>query len=255
MNTTALPGFLVLTVSVLLISSCAVAPYKAYTGPDLPPDETALIERASIDIAIKSCDGTEVTSDAVTVLPGDHTLEMSFNEVGRYYARNTCFLKFTVEAGHTYRIDKRFSSIPETYEGFVVDQNTGKQVVSGCAYIPGNEKQMLAFVEKSIKEHPKNATLWAAKGNVLFNLKKYDEALSAFETAISLNPDFADAWAMKSSTLVFLKRYDEALISVDKAIQLRPNQMELERLKDAIMKALRLRTAGSHAARVTQVLR
>jgi tetratricopeptide (TPR) repeat protein len=64
---------------------------------------------------------------------------------------------------------------------------------------------------------------WYRKGNALFDLKRYEEALEAYEKAIELNPeDAADAWNGKGSALEALGRYEEALEAYEKAIELNP---------------------------------
>jgi tetratricopeptide (TPR) repeat protein len=226
---------LAVAVSLFLVGACSTAPMKGYTGPERPPSETALVKSAGAGTSIERCDGKKVTSNSVAVLPGDHTIEMSyFDRASESYSANNAFLKFTAEAGHTYILDRTLSSQPGRYEAFIMDQMTGKRV-SITVIMPGDEKQSLANVEKAIKEYPQNPEFWAAKGYILARMKRYGEALPALETAISFKPDLAEAWFMKSGVLYELKRYDEALIAIDKAIQLRPNEPAFRQGKQDIM--------------------
>ena len=62
------------------------------------------------------------------------------------------------------------------------------------------------------------------EGNNLYYLKRYDEALVAFEQALRHNPNAVSAYIGKGNTLVKLKRYDEALAAYEKAIYLKPTE-------------------------------
>ena len=68
---------LAVVASLFLTGSSFAAPMRAYTGPERPASETALIRGAATWINIISCDGMKVTSVDISVLPGDHTIEMS----------------------------------------------------------------------------------------------------------------------------------------------------------------------------------
>ncbi|MGA9151794.1 MAG: tetratricopeptide repeat protein [Candidatus Nitrosopolaris sp.] len=68
-----------------------------------------------------------------------------------------------------------------------------------------------------------NATDWNNKGDSLFDMKKYKEAIECYDKAIELEPDFADAWESKGVALTDLKKYNEAIKCYDKAIELEPD--------------------------------
>jgi hypothetical protein len=61
-----------------LVTSCAVAPMKGYSGSDLPASDTAIIESGP-NITIEKCDGIRLGFSRldVIVLPGNHTIEIS----------------------------------------------------------------------------------------------------------------------------------------------------------------------------------
>jgi len=64
---------------------------------------------------------------------------------------------------------------------------------------------------------------WLDDGNNLFNVRRYADALIAFERAIQRAPSFADAYEGKGSALAQLRRYAEALAAYDRAIELDPH--------------------------------
>jgi tetratricopeptide (TPR) repeat protein len=64
---------------------------------------------------------------------------------------------------------------------------------------------------------------WLKDGTDFENLKRYEEALVAFEQAIRLDPNFAAAYNRKGYALIELKHYEEALVAFEQAIRLDPN--------------------------------
>ena len=64
---------------------------------------------------------------------------------------------------------------------------------------------------------------WLVEGNTLSDLKRYEEALAAYEQAIRLDPNSASAYTGKGNALSDLKHYEEALAAYDQAIRLDPN--------------------------------
>ena len=61
---------------------------------------------------------------------------------------------------------------------------------------------------------------WIREGNALSDLKRYEEALAAYEQAIRLDPNYAYAYNNKGDVLRELKRYKEAEQTFEKARQL-----------------------------------
>jgi tetratricopeptide (TPR) repeat protein/tRNA A-37 threonylcarbamoyl transferase component Bud32 len=64
------------------------------------------------------------------------------------------------------------------------------------------------------------------RGNTLYNLSRFEEALAAYDRAISLRPDYAEVWQEKAKTLYELKNYRESQSAYDKAIELKPEYLE-----------------------------
>jgi tetratricopeptide (TPR) repeat protein len=210
---------------------------RMYSGPELPESQTALVRGADLSINLVSCDDVKVTSTAITVLPGDHVIEMSYSGSGGYSTNNS-FTKFKAEAGHTYVVDKDNFTQPGRYFTFITDITTNKRVSSPADKPKWALEESLFICERNLKGSPRNANFWAEKGDLLIKLNRCEEALSAIDTAISFNANLASNWSTKSRALYELKRYNEALSSIDRALQLRPGHEPDMRGRETILKAM-----------------
>jgi tetratricopeptide (TPR) repeat protein len=65
------------------------------------------------------------------------------------------------------------------------------------------------------------------KGDLTTANEYYNQQLLAFEKAIALDPGNADAWFNKAYALAGLKRYDEAIAAFDKVKELNPEYPKL----------------------------
>ena len=61
------------------------------------------------------------------------------------------------------------------------------------------------------------------RANILFDWKRYDEALTAYDRAIELDPAYVIARTNRANTLRRLKRFEEALAEYSRAIELDAN--------------------------------
>ena len=80
--------------------------------------------------------------------------------------------------------------------------------------------EALVAYDQAIRLDPNYAEAYLGRGNVLFDLKRYDEALTAYNQAIQLNSTYAFGYHGRGNVLFDLKRYDEALAAYNQAIQL-----------------------------------
>jgi len=81
-------------------------------------------------------------------------------------------------------------------------------------------KQALFAYDKAIKIQPNDEFAWGHRGWTLEQLGRYEEALVNWDKAIELNPKDAWHWGHRGWTLEQLGRYEEALVNWDKAIEL-----------------------------------
>ena len=73
-----------------------------------------------------------------------------------------------------------------------------------------------------IELYPEDAVAWNNKGIALRKLRRFDEAVKAFEEAIRLSPSYAHAWLNKGICLDIQGKYEAALLAIDEAIRLDP---------------------------------
>jgi predicted O-linked N-acetylglucosamine transferase (SPINDLY family) len=83
--------------------------------------------------------------------------------------------------------------------------------------------EAIAHHDRALSLKPDYAQGWSNKGNALKELKRFDEAIAHHDRALSLKPDYAEAWANKGNALNELKRFDEAISHYEKAITLKPD--------------------------------
>jgi hypothetical protein len=140
----------VLGLAVLALGACAGTPMKGYTGSVLSADQTALV-RIQFNTDLVAYDGTRVSDLSITVLPGEHTIELKpresyeYQQQGPYffYSLGTGSVAFTAEAGHKYLAYVNIATAPSTedklgtytWAGYIDDETTHKRV-AGTERLP-----------------------------------------------------------------------------------------------------------------------
>jgi tetratricopeptide (TPR) repeat protein len=81
-------------------------------------------------------------------------------------------------------------------------------------------QEAIDYIKKYIDTNPYSEISWHQLGRLNYELKKYDEALTAFEYATLIDEEFLGAHMEKAKALERLKRYDEAIESYKETIRL-----------------------------------
>jgi tetratricopeptide (TPR) repeat protein len=81
----------------------------------------------------------------------------------------------------------------------------------------------LASCERALAIQPDFAQALSNRGNVLFKLQRYDQALVSYDQALAIQPDFAQALSNRGNVLFELKRYEDALASCERALAIQPD--------------------------------
>lgn len=64
------------------------------------------------------------------------------------------------------------------------------------------------------------------KGNSLYNLERYEEAIKCYDDILNLNPTMALAWVNKGMTLETMGKLDKAILCYDQALEINGNLLE-----------------------------
>ncbi|MGP1382198.1 MAG: tetratricopeptide repeat protein, partial [Thainema sp.] len=125
----------------------------------------------------------------------------------------------------TQLFTKDFDALPTIAD--VVDQRfaTAEQLIKNAyVFVALNMPEVaLALLAEAETLDANNAELWFVKGGALSSLKRYDDAIVAYDQATTIKQDYIEAWNDRGNALSDLNRYDDALASYDKAVEIDPN--------------------------------
>lgn len=99
------------------------------------------------------------------------------------------------------------------------DQTALYNVVYCFEFLDQNE-QAIEYLNKYINKNPYSEIAWHQVGRLNYGLKKYEEALTAFDYATLIDDEFLGAFMEKAKALERLKRYKDAIESYDRTIEL-----------------------------------
>ena len=190
----------------------------------------------AVDGQVATVAGPAGNSDYNRILlpPGKHIVR-----VGHIDAAQGANLGFTGSAGDYFAVLLTYVVQGETYwtpvivadspQGRIVaDQNgllVGKSPAEAVRLVTvrANEERQPAQAE-SMGDEARDAKAAKAKarlesGRKLFQEKKFDAALAAFDAALEVAPDFDVALVMRGMTLARLKQPSAAIESLDRAIE------------------------------------
>lgn len=105
--------------------------------------------------------------------------------------------------------------LEEDYE----DQTALYNVVYCFEFLDQNE-EAITYLNTYINENPYSEIAWHQSGRLNYGLKKYEEALRAFDYATLIDDEFLGAFMEKAKTLERLKKYEEAIIAYNRTIEL-----------------------------------
>ncbi len=88
----------------------------------------------------------------------------------------------------------------------------------------GNYRIVEELASGSFGRVYKGVHIYLTKRVVAIKVRRYREALQAYERALQLNPQFVKAFNNRGVTLYELRYYEDALTAHDQAIALQPNK-------------------------------
>ena len=107
----------------------------------------------------------------------------------------------------------------------------------------GRYEDAISCYDRAIHNTPNEPKLWCSLASALMKLKRHREAIACFDRAIHLKPESHIPWYWRSRVLMDLKRYIEALRSLDHALANKPNFQPALRARPALER-LALQQAG-----------
>ena len=99
------------------------------------------------------------------------------------------------------------------------DQAALYNVVYCFEFLDQNE-EAISYLHHYINTNPYSEIAWHQVGRLNYGLKKYEDALRAFEFATYIDDEFLGAFMEKAKTLERLKRYEDAIESYNRTIEL-----------------------------------
>lgn len=91
----------------------------------------------------------------------------------------------------------------------------------------GNLSVAVDLLGRAIKINPRSGAVYYNRAAALHGLKRWTEALAAYDKALALEPTLVEAHNNRGNTLKALNRAEEALTSYDRALTLKPNAAEV----------------------------
>ena len=93
-------------------------------------------------------------------------------------------------------------------------------------YMKRYEEALTAY-SKATELNPKSEMAWRGKGTTLFSLKKYEDSLFAYRKAVKINPNEADCWWGLGLGLHYNRKYKEAVHAYNIALRIRPDNARI----------------------------
>ena len=107
--------------------------------------------------------------------------------------------------------------------------------LAGIAQIEGRPEDALQIIDATLTTQPKNATVLAAKADLLRQQRKFDDATKVADQALAVNPASTEAHFVRGRALMAQGRLDQAEQAFNNALKANPRaeaaRVELARLK------------------------
>ncbi len=91
----------------------------------------------------------------------------------------------------------------------------------------GDHTTAIQSSDNAIAINPRIAIAYVIKGLALFNLTRYDEALSCYDKALEVRPKYLEAINNKALTFVAIEKYDAAIEAFNQSTNLNPNDANI----------------------------
>ncbi len=86
---------------------------------------------------------------------------------------------------------------------------------------------LMAGCDRILETNPENAEALVKRGDILHQLRRYDDAVHSYNRALKIQPRDKDALNRRGNALLELNRHEEALESYDSALEIAPHNAAL----------------------------
>ncbi|MCL6434223.1 MAG: tetratricopeptide repeat protein [Leptolyngbyaceae cyanobacterium HOT.MB2.61] len=100
-------------------------------------------------------------------------------------------------------------------------------------------KEAVSAYDRVIQAKPEEYLAWFKRGIALENLKRYKDAAESYEQVVRLHPEDYLAWYKWGGALEHLHRYQEALQSYERVVELQPDNYWVWHDRGKVLEALR----------------
>lgn len=83
-------------------------------------------------------------------------------------------------------------------------------------------EQDLEYCNSILENDPDNYAMLFQKGEALYELGRYGEAIASFDNALKIDPEDMESLNMRAMSLHALKRYEEEIETLEKALKVDP---------------------------------
>ena len=87
----------------------------------------------------------------------------------------------------------------------------------------GDLREKLRICEQTIAGRPDDPKAHNVRGNLLQDLRRYNDAVASYDRALGLEPHYPHAYCNRGNALQALRRFEDAVESYGKAIDLKPD--------------------------------
>ena len=105
----------------------------------------------------------------------------------------------------------------------------------GQKQLPSQPQSALAAFTQAIDIKPQSSLAWSGRGDALFALERYSEAVEAYGEAGELNPDEFGNWLQQGDSFDQLEQFSKAIAAYDRALELERNNGKLYNHKGQVL--------------------
>ncbi|QZZ19653.1 tetratricopeptide repeat protein [Leptothermofonsia sichuanensis E412] len=99
-------------------------------------------------------------------------------------------------------------------------------------------KEAISAYDRVIQAKPDDYLAWFKRGIALENLNRYEDAVESFQQVVQLHPEDYLAWYKQGGVLEKLHRYSEALQSYEQVVELQPDNYWVWHDRGKVLEAL-----------------